>query len=53
MVFIAENIHILIHAKDERIIDKYCKELDIKNIDIDRLIKLREKAGNCEIIVIK
>lgn len=49
LILIDTDIHQLIHAKDEGVIQKYIKLIGNDQRKLDKLNKLREKAGNSKI----
>jgi RNA-directed DNA polymerase len=49
LVWVTTDIHRLIHASTAETIEKYIGKLDGVEIDVEKLYKLRNSVGNCEI----
>lgn len=47
LIFILTDVHKLIHATTIKTIDKYKSTLNLDEISLDKLNKLRSKVGNC------
>ena len=49
LIFISDDVHILIHATKQETIDKYLKALNLDAKMIDKINKLRLLVGNEEL----
>lgn len=49
LILVTPNVHRLIHATEEETIRKYLNKLKSCKLNMARLNKLRELAGNCKI----
>lgn len=53
LVFVTYNVHKLIHSSKPETIEKYLNKIKSTKINFERLNKLRNLVGNCEVIVNK
>ena len=49
LILVTPDVHQLIHAKAEETVQKYLNKLKSCKLNVARLNKLRELAGNCKI----
>ena len=50
LIWLEENVHRLIHATDQSIIDKYLAILKLSKAALKKVNSLRESAGNSKIV---
>ena len=50
LILVSPDVHQLIHATDDETVRKYLNKLNFCKLNMVRLNKLRELAGNCKIV---